>query len=157
MHLDVYTRVGKVTVRGLRDKPGVAADIFSELVKRNIEVLAVSFDAPIGGRADFAFVVWESQVEDARGYLYALLYDFPEVEVFADDGVALLKFTGGDRLQMIADAFNIVASTGANIEMISSGENELLLLIREPMVDSVVEMFKIIYPSSTVLVNGEER
>ncbi len=156
MNLDVYTRVGKVIVRGLRDKPGVAADIFTELVKRDIEVLAVSFDAPIGGRADFAFVVWESQVEDARGHLYALLYDYPEVDVLADDGVALLKFTGGDRRQMIADALNIVASSGANVEMISSGDDELMVLIREPMVENVVEMFKLIFQNSTVTVNGRE-
>ncbi len=157
MYLNVKTKVGKVIVRGLRDKPGVAADIFTELSKKGIEILAISFDVAVKGRADLAFVVYESQLEDTRSYLYGILYDEDNVEVLTDENVVLLIFSGIEgNTQLISDAFNLVASSGANVEMISSSREEVYVLIKERLLDAVVDMFKAIYPKSTIIVNGQE-
>jgi aspartate kinase len=151
VHLEVKKRVGKVIIRNLRDKPGVAADVFNELSKKGIEVLSISFDTAIKGKADLAFITYESQLEDARSYLYALLYDEDNVEIQVDEKVVLLIFKGIEgNTQLIADAFNLIASSGTNIEMISASPNEVYVLIREFMLDNVIDMFKIIYPKSEV-------
>ncbi|MCX7947978.1 MAG: hypothetical protein N2504_05255 [candidate division WOR-3 bacterium] len=156
MQLDIKTKVGKIVVRGLRDKPGIAADIFTELSKKNIQVLCISFDTATKGRADLAFVVYKSQLEEAKSNLYALLYD-EDIEILSDERVILLIFSGIEgNTQLIADAFNLVASSGANIEMISSSSNEVYLLIKERLVDSVVDMFKAIYPKSYITVDNQE-
>ncbi|MEO0202743.1 MAG: hypothetical protein ABIL37_03350 [candidate division WOR-3 bacterium] len=157
MYLDIKTKVGKVIVRGLKDKPGIAADIFMELSNKNIEVLCISFDTATRGRADLAFVVYESQLEDTRAYLYGILYDEDNVEVFVDENVVLLTFSGIEgNTQLVADAFNLVASSGANIEMISSSKNEICVLIKKRLLDSVIDMFKAIYPNSTINLDGQE-
>ncbi|MCS7245608.1 MAG: hypothetical protein RMJ38_05725 [candidate division WOR-3 bacterium] len=156
MQLDIKTKVGKIVVRGLKDKPGIAADIFTELSKKNIQVLCISFDTATKGRADLAFVVYKSQLEEAKSNLYALLYD-EDIEILSDERVILLIFSGIEgNTQLIADAFNLVASSGANIEMISSSSNEVYLLIKERLVDSVVDMFKAIYPKSYITVDNQE-
>ncbi len=157
MHLNIKTKVGKITIRGLKDKPGIAADIFTELSRRNIEVLCISFDTAVKGRADLAFVVYESQLGDTRSYLYGILYDEDNVEILADENVVLLVFSGIEgNTQLIADAFNLVASSGANVEMISSSREEVYVLIKERLLDAVIDMFKAIYPKSTIIVNGQE-
>lgn len=156
MQLDIKTKVGKIVVRGLKDKPGIAADIFTELSKKNIQVLCISFDTATKGKADLAFVVYESQLDEAKANLYTLLYD-EDVEILSDERVILLIFSGIEgNTQLIADAFNLVASSGANIEMISSSSNEVYLLIKERLVDSVVDMFKAIYPKSYITVDNQE-
>lgn len=156
MQLDIRTKVGKIVVRGLRDKPGIAADIFTELSKKNIQVLCISFDTAIKGKADLAFVVYKSQLDEAKSSLYALLYN-EDVEILSDERVILLIFSGMEgNTRLIADAFNLVASSGANIEMISSSSNEVYLLIKERLVDSVVDMFKAIYPKSYIAVDNQE-
>ncbi|MEO0224827.1 MAG: hypothetical protein ABIL76_07045 [candidate division WOR-3 bacterium] len=157
MHLDIKTKVGKVVIRGLKDKPGVAADIFNELSKKKIDIICISFDTAIKGRADLAFVVYESQLEDTRANLYSILYDEDNVEVFVDENVALLIFSGIEgNTQLIADAFNLIASSGANIEMISSSREEVYVLIKSRLIDSVIDMFKAIYPKSVVYLDGQE-
>ncbi len=156
MHLDILTKVGKITIRGLRDRPGVAADIFAELLKYGIDVLVISFDTAVKGRADLAFIVYESQVPIAQNKLYMMFYDFFDVDVKADEEVALLKFTGDDSMRMLSDAFNLVATAGANIEMIAYSSDKLLIVIREIMVDHVVETFRELFPNFTLTLNGEE-
>ncbi|MEO0144391.1 MAG: hypothetical protein ABIL49_07235 [candidate division WOR-3 bacterium] len=157
MHLEIKTKVGKVIIRGLKDKPGIAADIFTELSNKNIETLCISFDTAIKGRADLAFVVYESQLEDTRAYLYGILYDEDNVEILVDENVVLLIFSGIEgNTQLVADAFNLVASSGANIEMISSSKDEVYVLIKQRLLDSVIDMFKAIYPKSSIVLDGQE-
>ncbi len=138
-----YTEsVIKVVLRGLKDAPGVAAEVFSGLARAGIYPVQISHDSSTKGRADVALAIYESQMglcqeccqlitEDAGGSVYSVHKD-----------VAMLSFEINPEAQaptVIADIFEIMAHQGINIDMISYARGCLSFLIKSHGLDRALE------------------
>src|SRR5207253_6389833 len=56
----------KLTIAGVRDEPGVAGRIFSNIAAAHIIVDMIVQNASIGGTTDISFTIHEDELEDAR-------------------------------------------------------------------------------------------
>ena len=142
----INKHVAKVILRGARDKPGIAAEVFEHLAEGGINAELIVSGPPSKGRADIAFLVLESQIPKLREMEENLLGSVDGREMIVDTKVALMVFYGGKELSRIpgvaARIFDILAAAGVNIEMISTSIDSLSLVVREDRVDKAVEALR---------------
>jgi aspartate kinase len=125
----------KVTLIGVPDRPGVAAKIFRALASRSISVdmiiqnVSHGLETPL---TDLSFTVDKPDVEKARSALGALQTEIGFEEVTVDDQIAKLSVVGvGMRTHsgVAATMFETLAKEGINIEMISTSEIKISVLV----------------------------
>ena len=138
----VNRKVAKVTLRGVRDKPGIAAIIFEELSSRGVNVEMIVTGASAKGRTDIAFLVLESQIDRIKEIEEELLQAIDARDLSIDRKVALIVFYGGSEMAktpgVAARIFNILAEAGVNIEMISTSIDSLSLVVRENRIEEAI-------------------
>jgi len=139
----VARKVAKITLRDARDKPGVAADLFSLLSDLGINAEFILQGPARRGRADLAFLVLESELPKVMDYYDQLVEAVDARDLQVDRKVALLVFYGSREMHrtpgVAATVFNVLASAGVNIDMISTSLDSLAIVIREDRVDDALE------------------
>ncbi len=138
----VNRRVVKVILKGIKDKPGIAALVFEVLAQEGINAELIVQGPSSKGRTDLAFLVMESQLHKLMEKQDEILEQVDGRDIIIDKKVALLTFYGGrefsKRPGIAARIFDILAQAGVNIEMISTSMESLSLVIREDRVDDAV-------------------
>jgi len=142
----VARRVAKVTLRDARDKPGVAADLFSLLSELGINAEFILQGPARRGRADLAFLVLESELPKVMDYYDQLVEAVDAHDLQVDRKVALLVFYGSREMHrtpgVAATLFNTLAAAGVNIDMISTSLDSIAVVIREERVDDALEALR---------------
>lgn len=142
----VNKQVAKIILKGARDKPGMAAEIFESLAANGINAELIVSGPSSKGKADIAFLVLESQIPRLQESKEELLKEVNGREVDVDTKVALLVFYGGRELSrrpgVAARIFDILAEVGVNVEMISTSIDSLSIVIRENRVDKAIEALR---------------
>ncbi len=139
MHITLKPGVAKITFRGLRDRPGTAADLIYVLKDAGYTMLAASFDSSTGGIGDISFIVYESDGRDARRRKEEIAEKTFAKEVVVDTGLAFLEFY--DVLNL-GEVFEKFAVLGINIEFIAMTSGHLGVAFRRAKLEEVVEMFQ---------------
>ena len=125
----------KVTVAGIADRPGMAARIFGPLADASINVDMIVQNASDDGKsADLTFTVGKSDLgravkvlEGARGDLgYAELLSDSDVVKISVIGVGMRSHAG-----VAQTMFSTLADKGINIQVISTSEIKVSVLIAE--------------------------
>lgn len=118
----------RVTLRGVVDKPGVAADIFSKLANKNINVdMIIQNTSKADGTTTLGFTVPENEMDLAKQVVDGLA---SSVEIEADIvkvsivGVGMKSHSG-----VASKAFSTLANEGINIEMISTSEIKISIIV----------------------------
>jgi aspartate kinase len=126
----------KITVRGAADRPGVAAAIFGPLSDSNINVdMIVQNVSPDGAATDLTFTVSKADLKRAVKVLEGArggTLDF--IELKADADVAKLSVIGvGMRSHagVAQKMFSTLAEKGINIQVISTSEIKVSVLVAE--------------------------
>ncbi len=70
--VDYKTQLAKITLGGVVDRPGVAAEIFSALGQHGLNIELISTSLIGRGRADISFAVLESSLENVCKVLYQI-------------------------------------------------------------------------------------
>ncbi|GAA1938599.1 aspartate kinase [Microbacterium aoyamense] len=125
----------KITVIGVPDVPGKAAEIFKVVAKSGANVDMIVQNVSIGatGRADISFTLPKT---DAAAALKALAGDQPEIgfeSLVHDDQIGKLSVVGaGMRTHsgVSATLFEALSVSGINIEMISTSEIRISVVLR---------------------------
>lgn len=125
----------KVTVTGVPDVPGKAADIFKIVAKSgaNVDMIVQNVSAAATGRTDISFTVPKTEAPLA---LRALAADQDEVgfeSLIHDDQIGKLSVVGaGMRTHSGVSAilFEALSVAGINIEMISTSEIRISVVLR---------------------------
>ncbi len=125
----------KITLVRVQDKPGVAAGIFGSLARASINVdMIVQNVSPDGGSTDITFTVTRADVdravkliEDNRGDIgyRDLVHDASVVKVSVI-GVGMRSHAG-----VAQSMFTALAEKGINIQVISTSEIKISVLIDE--------------------------
>ena len=125
----------KITVIGVPDVPGKAAEIFKIVAKSgaNVDMIVQNVSAASTGRTDISFTLPK---EDAATALRALAAEQAEVgfeSLVHDDQIGKLSVVGaGMRTNsgVSATLFEALSVSGINIEMISTSEIRISVVVR---------------------------
>jgi aspartate kinase len=121
----------RVTLRGVKDEPGIAAKIFNRLAKENINVDMIIQKVGLDGVTNLGFTVPENEIEDAKRVMYELSaseqleFDTKVVKVSVV-GVGMQSHSG-----VASKAFDTLAKENINIQMISTSEIKVSMVIDE--------------------------
>lgn len=141
----VSRKVAQVTVRGARDKPGVAADLFQHLFERNINVEMIFSGPSAKGRVNLAFLIRESDLPKVEDEIVDDITELVDArEVVIDPKVAIITFRGTtDMLQtpgIAAFLFGLLAQAGANIELVGTCMDSISVVIRRDRLDTALDV-----------------
>jgi aspartate kinase len=139
----------KVTLFGLPDHPGVSSAIFSRLADANVNVdMIVQSHARTEGAANMEFTVGKRDAERAREIMLAAQKDIGFEAVAVDDNVAKVSVIGvGMRSHagVAKTMFGALAEKGVNIQVISTSEIKISVLIEEAYTELAVRALHAAY------------
>ncbi|MEO5335869.1 MAG: aspartate kinase [Magnetospirillum sp. WYHS-4] len=132
----VYDRnEAKITLRQVADRPGVAAAIFGPLADAAINVdMIVQNISPDHKTTDLTFTVGKTDLERAVKTLEARKDDLKYAEIISDSNVVKISVVGvGMRSHagVAQKMFSTLAEKGINIQVISTSEIKVSVLIDE--------------------------
>ena len=127
------TDEAKVTLAALADRPGVAAKVFGALADDNVNVdMIVQTAASDAGKTDITFSVAASELPRAMKVLDAIKDELGIGQVLAEENVCKISVVGmAMRSQpgVARTMFSTLADKGINIEVISTSEIKISVLI----------------------------
>ena len=124
----------KVTIEGVPDKTGTAAKIFNALAAANVVVDVIVQTAPHEGMTDISFTTNKDELKKADPVLKAVAAEIGARGVTQTAGVAKLSVVGiGMRTHsgVAAKLFDLLAKGGFNIQMISTSEIKIAVILDE--------------------------
>ena len=124
----------RIAVLGLRDVPGVAFKVFDTLAKKNINVDVILQSIGRAGTKDISFTVNKDDLEDAVNTLEEHKERLGFKELHSERGIAKLSIVGSGMLSnpgVAAKMFESLYNEGVNINMISTSEIRITVLISE--------------------------
>ncbi len=125
----------KITIVGVADRPGVAAAVFGRLADANIVVdMIVQNVSEDGSATDITFTVARDDVDAAVGQINALRDKLNFQRILPDPSVAKVSVIGVGMRSHAGVAqrmFQTLAEKGINIQVISTSEIKISVLIAE--------------------------
>ena len=124
----------RIAVLGLRDVPGVAFKVFDTLAKKSINVDVILQSIGRAGTKDISFTVNKVDLEDAVAILEENKERLGFKELHSERNIAKLSIVGSGMLSnpgVAAKMFESLYNEGVNINMISTSEIRITVLINE--------------------------
>ena len=124
----------RIAVLGLRDVPGMAFKLFDTLAKKNINVDVILQSIGRAGTKDISFTVDKNDLDDAVATLEANQARLGYKELHAERNIAKLSIVGAGMMSnpgVAAKMFESLYNEGVNINMISTSEIRVTVLINE--------------------------
>ena len=131
----------KITLKGVPDRPGSASDILGIVAESNIEVDVIVQNVGYQGSSDFSFTVHRNDVRKTMDLLLSAQERLGVNEIISDEGIAKLALVGvGMRSHagVAALMFKVLGDEGINIQMISTSEIKITVIIEEKYLELAV-------------------
>ncbi len=131
----------KIRVRGVKDQPGIAARIFSPLASAGIIVDMIIQNLSQDGTTDVTFTVARDDYARAIEIAGEVGTAIGASEVGGDEDVAKVAVVGlgmKEHAGVAARMFEVLAQEGINIQLISTSEIKVSVLIEECNADRAV-------------------
>ena len=122
----------KISIRGIPDRPGIAAKIFSKISAANIVVDMIIQNISIEGHTDLTFTVSKKDLKKALEITEELAKELNAKEVLSDDKIAKVSVIGVGMRNHYGTAstmFDVLAKENINIMMISTSEIKISCVI----------------------------
>jgi aspartate kinase len=132
----------KVTIRGLADEAGMAAQVFSKLAGNKVSVDMIIQNASADGKANISFTFPGSQRDIALQAVDEIAKELKASEVFIDDNIAKVSLVGTGMKSspgVAARAFKTLADHKINIVMISTSPIRLSVVVDADQVQEAVQ------------------
>ena len=131
----------KLTIRNAPDHPGIAYKILGPIGDANIEVDMIVQNVGAQGATDFTFTVHRNDFAKAKKILEKTAQELGAGEVTGDDKIAKISLVGvGMRSHagVASKMFETLASESVNIEMISTSEIKISVVVAEKYLELAV-------------------
>ena len=131
----------KVAIRGVADKPGVASRVFKPLADANIIVDLIVQNVGVHGKTDMTFTVPKTDLPKALEIVKKVMDEVGAEKVEADEHIAKVSIVGvgmRNHAGVAAKAFDVLAAAGINIEMISTSEIKVSMVIAQKFMELAV-------------------
>ena len=134
----------KITVLGVPDRPGIAYQILGPIADTNIEVDMIIQNVGADGTTDFTFTVHKNELGRALSILKNKIQSHIGArEIIGDDKIAKVSVVGVGMRSHVGIAsrmFRILAEEGINIQMISTSEIKISVVIDEKYLELAVRV-----------------
>ncbi|MFU8765610.1 MAG: aspartate kinase [Haliea sp.] len=131
----------KLTVLGIPDMPGVAYRILGPIGEANIEVDVIVQNVAEDNSTDLTFTVGRADLPRARDVLEKVAAELNAREVRSDNKIAKVSVVGvGMRSHagVASQMFQALAEVGINIQMITTSEIKISVIIEEKFMELAV-------------------
>ena len=131
----------KLTVLGVPDRPGIAFQILGPIAEANVDVDMIIQNVSHDGTTDFSFTVNRSDYAKALGVLESVKNALGARGVVGDNKICKVSAVGvGMRSHpgVASKMFGALAAEGINIQMISTSEIRISVLIEEKYLELAV-------------------
>jgi aspartate kinase len=138
----------KITVLGVPDRPGIAYQILGPVADANVDVDMIIQNVGADGTTDFTFTVHRNDYKKTLDVLKGVQAHIGAREISGDDHIAKVSVIGvGMRSHAgIASAmFRTLAEEGINIQMISTSEIKISVVIDEKYMELAVRVLHKIF------------
>ena len=134
----------KITIVGVPDRKGIAARIFQAIADSdiNIDMIVQNVSAAATGLTDISFTLPKSDGAEATALLKDIQGEIGFVSLLYDDQVGKLSLVGAGMRShpgVTATFFACLADAGINIEMISTSEIRISVIVRDTDLESGVK------------------
>jgi len=135
------TDVARITIRGVPDRPGIAATLFEPLGEHGISVDTIVQNASVERLTDLTFTVSRSDLSRALEIVRPVAIEIAAPDVLADTHLAKVSIVGAGMTSAAGYAgrmFRTLFEAGINIELITTSEIRITCLIDEKQVKEAV-------------------
>jgi aspartate kinase len=136
--VSVDRRQAKVTVNRVPDRPGVASRIFTAIAGAGINVDMIVQNVSADGSTDISFTTHSDELPKINRLLGPLVAEIGAHSFSAQGGIAKLSVVGiGMRSHsgVAAKMFELLGEAGINIQMITTSEIKISVIVDEDRVD----------------------
>jgi aspartate kinase len=131
----------KLTIRGIPDQPGVAYKVLGAVSAANIEIDVIVQNVAKDNSATITFTVHRNDLKRASELLEKIAADLGAIEVDTDDRIVKVSIVGvGMRSHagVAATMFESLAAEGINIQLITTSEIKITVVIEERYLELAV-------------------
>ncbi len=132
----------KITVLGVPDKPGIAYQILGPIADANIDVDMIIQNQSVDGKTDFTFTVPRADYQRSLAILNDTVKDHINAQsVSGDPKVSKVSVVGvgmRSHVGIASQMFRTLSEEGINIQMISTSEIKISVLIDEKYMELAV-------------------
>lgn len=136
----------RITLRNIDDKPGIAAEIFETLANEDINVDMIIQNAGVDGSTNLSFTVPENELDLATSAVKKVLGQNAFIET--DSAVVKVSVVGvgmKSHSGVASAAFKALASENINIQMISTSEIKISVIVHEKYGELAVRVLHEVY------------
>jgi aspartate kinase len=134
----------KVTVLGVPDRPGIAYQILGPIADANIDVDMIIQNTGADGTTDFTFTVHKNELSKALAILRDKVQGHIGArEITGDDKIAKVSVVGvgmRSHVGIASEMFRTLAEEGINIQMISTSEIKISVVVDEKYLELAVRV-----------------
>ena len=134
----------KITVLGVPDRPGIAYQILGPIADANIDVDMIIQNVGADGTTDFTFTVHKNELNKALAILKDKVQGHIGArEIIGDDKIAKVAIVGvgmRSHVGIASEMFRTLAEEGINIQMISTSEIKISVVIDEKYLELAVRV-----------------
>ncbi len=137
------TDEAKITIRGVQDRPGLAAFVFKKIAEQDINVDIIVQNTSLQGKTDISFTVPRNELKAAQQITAKVCKIIKAKGMVVDNRVAKVSVIGvGMRSHkgVAAKMFEALAQAAINIDMISTSEIKISCVITENQVKKAVQV-----------------
>ena len=133
--------VGKITVVGVPDRPGLAASVFEPLAAAGVSVDVIVQNVSVEGSTDLSFTVARTDLAKALRIVEPVAQEIGAKQVQSSDKLGKVSVVGAGIQSapgIAADMFRALYGMGINIEMISTSEIRITCIVDRGKVEEAV-------------------
>ncbi len=133
----------KITVMSVPDRPGIAYAILGPIADANIDVDMIIQNASVDGITDFSFTVHRNDYQKALGIAKKVQAHIGAKGVVGDNRVCKVSMVGvgmRSHVGIASQMFRTLAEEGINIEMISTSEIKISVVVDEKYLELAVRV-----------------
>ena len=131
----------KFTLHGVVDTPGIASGILSPVSDAGIEVDVIVQNVSVSNKTDFTFTVATTDRSEVETVLKEKMVGISYDELIIDEEIGKVSLVGvGMRSHagIASTAFKALADAGINIQMISTSEIKITIVIAQTQLEKAV-------------------
>ncbi len=131
----------RIVVRGVPDTPGVAYKILGPVSDGNVEVDVIVQNVAADGTTDLTFTVHRNELDKAQEITEKIAQELNAREVSVDGNICKVSLVGvGMRSHagIASQMFKALADVGINIELITTSEIKISVVIEEKYMELAV-------------------
>ncbi|MBD3237083.1 MAG: ACT domain-containing protein [Candidatus Eisenbacteria bacterium] len=141
LRVEANRQVSKLVIRGVPDRPGIAAEIFGIVGTKGFNVELVVTTGGTRGEAEICLAVSSGEDEAVRTTLDALRDELQASSIELDKDVALISVIGSNLSKVPGVAgrmFKALSARGVNIDVISTSLSSVTCMIPEDRTEPAI-------------------